>query len=88
MGNMQILEIELWPCQYRVRCTTAGCGNLARVIVRRVAEGGAPEGQSELCTRDARAEVEAALAGGISVHDMRGKAEAQSKCPSLTQDST
>lgn len=25
----------LWPCQYRVKCTAAGCQNLARVIVRR-----------------------------------------------------
>jgi hypothetical protein len=24
-------EIELWPCQYRIKCTVAGCRNLARV---------------------------------------------------------
>jgi len=46
----------------------AGCRNLARVTVRRVAEGGAPEGQSE----DARATAAGASPDGIPVHDMRG----------------
>jgi len=72
MGNAPRLEIELWPCQYRIKCTAAGCRNLARVIVRRIAEGGAPEGQSALCNKDARAAAAAALAAGIPVHDMRG----------------
>jgi hypothetical protein len=71
MASVQIVEIELWPCQYRVKCTAAGCRNLARVIVMRVAEGGAPLGQSELCNMDARAAVAAASADGISVHEMR-----------------
>ena len=64
-------EIELWPCQYRVQCTVASCGNLARVIVSHIAEGGAPEGQRELGNKDARLAAEAAKAGGIPVHDMR-----------------
>ena len=58
MGSGQqlvIQAIQLWPCHYRVKCTAAGCGNLARVIVRRIAEGGAPEGQQELCNQGARA---------------------------------
>jgi len=66
------LEIELWPCQYRIKCTAAGCRNLARIIIRRVETGGAPEGQSELCNKDARAAVATASADGIPVHDMRG----------------
>ena len=51
VAPMNSVEIELWPCQYRIKRTTAGCRNLARIIVRRVAEGGAPLGQSELCNR-------------------------------------
>jgi len=66
------LEIELWPCQYRIKCTAAGCRNLARVIVRRVADGGAPEGQSEMCNKDARMTAAAAGADDVPVHDMRG----------------
>jgi len=33
MGCVQMVEIELWPCQYRLKCTAAGCRNLARIIV-------------------------------------------------------
>jgi hypothetical protein len=65
------VEIELWPCQYRVKCTATGCRNLARVIVRREAEGGAPEGQRELCNKDTRTTAAAARADGVPVHDMR-----------------
>jgi len=77
---MDSVEIELWPCQYRAKCTATGCRNLARTIVRRVAEGGAPLGQSELCNKDARAAAAAAFADGIAVHDMRGDSpESESK---------
>jgi hypothetical protein len=69
--DRQTMEVELWPCQYRIKCTAAGCPNLARVIVRRVAEGGTPLGQSELCNKDARLTAAAARADGASVHDMR-----------------
>ncbi|MGD0292049.1 MAG: hypothetical protein ABSC63_20815 [Candidatus Binataceae bacterium] len=68
---MSSIEIELWPCQYRVKCTAAGCPNLARVIVRRIAEGGAPLGQSELCNKDARATTAAVRADGVPVYEMR-----------------
>ena len=63
---------ELSRCLCHIQCTAPGCRNLARVIVRRIAEGSAPEGQSELCNRDARAAVEEAKANAIAVHDMRG----------------
>jgi hypothetical protein len=54
--------------------------DLGRVIVRRVAECGAPDGQNELCNRDARMSAAAASADGIPVHDMRGdSAESESK---------
>lgn len=63
--------IELWPCHYRAQCTEPGCRYLARIIVRFVADGGSPEGQRELCNRDARKQVEALKAKGMPVHDMR-----------------
>jgi hypothetical protein len=70
---MDSVEFELWPCQYRIKCTAqAACRNLARVIVRRVAEGGPPLGQSEFCNKDARMTAAAASADGIAAHDMRG----------------
>ena len=65
----QLTELELWPCEYRVKCKVPGCRNLARVIVRRIAQGGAPEGQSEFCNKDARASVDAARVQGVPVHD-------------------
>jgi len=72
LAPMGTVEIELWPCKYRIKCTEAGCRNLARTIIHRVEAGGAPEGQSELCNKDVRAAAAAALADGIPVHDMRG----------------
>jgi hypothetical protein len=51
--------------------TTPGCSNLARVIVRSVEDGGAPSGQTGLCNKDAKAEIEAAKAKGIAGYDMR-----------------
>jgi hypothetical protein len=71
MGSAQTVEIELWPCQYRIKCTAADCRNLARVIIRQVEKGGAPLGQTELCNKDARMTAAAARADGIPVHDMR-----------------
>jgi len=72
VAPMSSVEFELWPCQYRIKCTATGCRNLARIIIRRVEAGGAPERQSELCNKDARATAAAASADGIPVHDMRG----------------
>jgi glycosyltransferase involved in cell wall biosynthesis len=39
--------MELWPCGYRAQCASPGCRNLARVILRRVTPGGAPDGQDQ-----------------------------------------
>jgi hypothetical protein len=50
MGSPQI-EIELWPYHFRIKCSKPGYPNLALVIVRRVADGGAPEGQIEMSNR-------------------------------------
>jgi hypothetical protein len=63
--------LELWPCGYRARCAAAGCGNVARIILRRVAPGGAADGQSEFCLRHVRADVAKAKAQGVGVYDMR-----------------
>ena len=65
--------LELWPCGYRGRCASPGCNNLSRVILRRVAAGGAPEGQDHFCLRHAR--IAKAKGRGISVYDMRKGAE-------------
>ena len=65
---------SFWPQPIPGQMHGARLPNLARVIVRRVAEGGAPEGQSELCNRDARLTAAAPMADGIPVHDMRGVA--------------
>jgi len=51
MDSAQMVEIELWPCLYRIRCTATDCRNLARVIVRRVAEGGGRLGRASCAKR-------------------------------------
>jgi hypothetical protein len=63
-------QLHLWPCGYRIKCKAPGCRNLARVIVRYIEDGGAPSGQNEYCNADARAEIEAAKAKRVDVHDM------------------
>jgi hypothetical protein len=72
MGDVQDRQtIELWPCQYLIKCTAHGCRNLVRVIIRRVEAGGAPLGQSEFCNKDARLRVAAASVDRVPVLDMR-----------------
>jgi hypothetical protein len=63
--------MEIWPCGYRIKCSTSGCTNLARIIVRRVSVHGTPEGQNEYCNKDSRTVIEAAKARGVAGHDMR-----------------
>ena len=62
--------LEFWPGGYRARCALAGCGNVERVILRRVASSGTPDGQDHFCMRHARAGVAKAKADGIGIYDM------------------
>jgi hypothetical protein len=75
MGIQQIGEgraaLEIWSCGYRAPCSSPSCQNLARVILRRVAPGGAADGQSEFCHQHARTGIAKAKASGLSVFDMR-----------------
>ena len=81
MGIQQIGEggvaLEMWACGFRARCTVPACGNLAQLVLVRVARGGAPDGQSEFCFRHARTSVAKAKASGVSVFDnARGRQKA------------
>jgi hypothetical protein len=75
MGIQQTGEgragLQIWACGYRVQCSSPGCQNLARVILRKVAPGGAPDGQSEFCHQHARADIAKATADGVGIYDMR-----------------
>jgi hypothetical protein len=60
-------QVELWPCQYPMRCTQAGCCTNATVILRYVDGQGRPLRQVELCERH----VGEITRSGIAVRDMR-----------------
>jgi hypothetical protein len=61
-------RLSVPPC---AQCSSPGCQNLARVILRKVAPGGAPDGQSEFCHQHARAGIAKATADGVGIYDMR-----------------
>jgi hypothetical protein len=59
-------KLPLWPCRYHLKCM-AGCGSLARIIVRYVEDGGAPSGQAEFCNSDAKIEIKKAKDNKIAI---------------------
>jgi hypothetical protein len=64
-------SLQIWTCGYRARCSVTGCNNLARIVLARVAPGGAPDGQSEFCHQHVRAGIAKATADGVGIYDMR-----------------
>jgi hypothetical protein len=62
------MEIELWRCEYEVKCNTQGCVVKAVTLVRHLDEQGRFIRQFELCKEHVKRTL---AAGGAKVHDRR-----------------
>jgi hypothetical protein len=71
IGHDNLQTLEIWHCGYCARCAVPGCRSLARIVLRRVAQGGGPEAQTEHCYRHARKSITKARRGWVQLLDMR-----------------
>jgi hypothetical protein len=64
-------SVTILTIGYRARCTTPGCPNLARAIVRYADRAGRPLSNLERCNAHTREALERDTKAGLMMHDDR-----------------
>jgi hypothetical protein len=62
------MEIELWRCEYKARCSAPGCKAPATTLVRQLDAQWRIIRKFELCDQHVK---QALAAGGAKIHDWR-----------------